>query len=618
MKCRDNTNPLVSYYSVGRELKDHYDYLTLVSHKRHVSKIITPKEKTLVVSSDWLLINQLDQHGYDAVYFEYGLRNWDEQELESKLFIRSNDWLYINGEDKTLYKGVSLGKLFARDLSFVYLGYARLSGALSKICEEFNPSKIYFYDFRSEFGLLDERSKLDIVDRVCRQFEAELIICADCPKDDDKDFSQRPIYGNDKAPKESHRFLRDLYGAVVELFSIIVRAFTSKREKVVIFTGGHLAQTLSKYTKSNSITPIYFSSLLSKKPIDVFSTVLGGAYLARRLKGDFSKAKREVVAEIVDVYLNYWDGAQTDLQTKLVRRYIKNKVFNSELLKYYTSEIDQTQKFLQKHQPKRILLDSVLAPSARISMALAKSMGIKVDYIWHGYWEHIIYMDPLGGDARSEVCVDRVYTWGEQNERWLQSICWKGECIRTGNPFSQKYLSAREAKNTVVKNILVLEFVQSNADVRALNAASYGFYVDIIRRLKAVSNFNIRLKLHPGLAGRSYYERITDLYSLDCEIRDDGPFGKHVDWADIVIGPRQTGAHLEVLASKKPYYSVVMPAQAKMVHAKHTKFYEDLGLLADDIRDSVLHRQDEALEELISINQFPSPALALVDALGND
>jgi len=611
-------NTLVSYFSFRDELKEKYDFITLVSHRRHIPKIISPKKATLVVSSDWLLLNELDLHGYDAVYFEYGLRDWGEQELESKLFIRSNDWLYINGEDKTLYKGVSLGKLFTRDLSFIYVGYARLNSALSRICDEFKPSKIYFYDYRSEFGLLDEISKLEIVDQVCQQYGIELISCVDCPKDDDKDFSQRPIYGNDKPPVESYPFLRDLYGMVVEFLSVVIRALTSKRDKIALFTGGHLVQTLSKYTKSNNITPIYFSSLVSKKPKDVFSIIWGGAYLAKRLNGDIYKAKNEVVSDIVDLYLNHWDGVKTDLQTKLVRRYIKNKIFKSKLLKYYTSEIDQTQTFLERHQPKRIILDSVLASRTRIPMELSKSMGIKVDYIWHGYWEHIIYMDALGGDLRSNVLVDRVYTWGEQNERWLEAMHWKGECIRTGNPFTQKYTPSKKTKNAAVKNILILEFAQSNADVRILNANSYGFYVDIIRKLKSVSNFNIRLKLHPGLYGRNYYERITDQYSLDCEIRDDGSFDKHVDWADIVIGPVLSGAYLEVLVTKKPYYPVAMLPQSKMVHAKHTKFYENLDLLANDIQNSVMHNTDKALNELTSINQFPRPASALMDAIGND
>ena len=194
MKSKEDTNPLVSYYSVHNKLKDHYYYLTLVSHIRHVSQIITPKENTLVVSSDWLLINELDQHGYDAVYFEYGLQNWGEQELESQLYIRTN------GVDKSIYKGVSLGKLFTRDISFVYINYTRLNAALSCICDEFKPKKVVLYDYRSEFGLLDEISKIEIVREVCQKHGVELINNADCPDASDAEFPQFPIYGNRLAP----------------------------------------------------------------------------------------------------------------------------------------------------------------------------------------------------------------------------------------------------------------------------------------------------------------------------------------------------------------------------------------------------------------------------------
>ena len=129
------------------------------------------------------------------------------------------------------------------------------------------------------------------------------------------------------------------------------------------------------------------------------------------------------------------------------------------------------------------------------------------------------------------------YTWGEQNERWLDAINWQGENVRVGNPFVQKYLKMRESckPKELPKNILVLQYTPQNTDIRGLNANQYGFFVDIVRRLKAIGDFNIRLKLHPGVWKKSYYEKIKAQYSLGCEIRDDGPFEKHLGWADIVI-----------------------------------------------------------------------------------
>lgn len=620
MNHEEDNNPLNSYYSVHGKLKEQYDYVILVSHSRHVSKIITPKEKTLVVSSDWLLMNKLDQLGYYAIYFEYGLRNWGEQELESQLYIRTNDWLYINGVDETIYNGVSLGKLFARDISLVYISYTRLNGALLYICDQFEPKKIFLYDYRSEFDFLDEISKLEIVEEVCQQRGIELVNSTDCPNASDDEFPQLPIYGNNAVPVESYRFLRNLYGSLIEFLSVIVRSVATKRSKVLVMTGGHLSQILSKYTKSENITPVYFSSVLTKRPREILLSIWRGSYLAKRLLADIEEANDEVVQQIIDRYLKHWDGRNPDVITTIVRRYITTNIFGSKRIRFYTAQIDLTQRFLIRHQPKRVLLDSVFAAESRILMEIAKSIGVKVDYIWHGYWMHIIGFDALGGDPRTQTLVDRVYTWGEQNERWLDAINWQGENVRVGNPFGQKYLKMRESDRSkeLPKNILVLQYTPMNSDIRGLNANQYGFVVDIVRRLKAIGNFNIRLKLHQGVWKKNYYERIKDQYSLGCEIRNDGPFEKHVEWADIVIGPVQSGAYLEVLTAQKPYYPVCMPPQSKMVHAKHTKFYADLGLLIDDIRNSVLHDQDKALEELTSINQIPNPASALMVAIGND
>ena len=620
MKNKENNNPLLSYYCVHGKLKEQYDYVILVSHSRHVSKIITPKEKTLVVSADWLLIHKLDKHGYDAVYFEYGLRSWGEQELESQLYIRTNDWLYINGVDETIYNGVSLGKLFARDISFIYVSYTRLNGALSNICDEFEPKKIILYDYRSEFDFLDKISKLEIVEEVCQQHGIELINNIDCPDASDNEFPQMTVYGNNAAPVESYRWLRNVYGSLIEFLSIIVRSVTPKRNKVLVMTGGHLSQILSKHTKSNKITPVYFSSVLTKRPKDILLSIWRVSYLAKRLLAGVMKKNDEALQQIIDRYQNYWDGSDPDILATIVRRYVIKNVFNSERIRFYIAQIDLTQRFLRRHQPKRIILDSVFAADSRIPMEIAKGIGVKVDYIWHGYWMHIIGFDALGSDPRTDSLVDRVYTWGEQNERWLDAINWQGENVRVGNPFGQKYLKMRESNRSkrLPKNILVLQYTPMNSDIRGLNANQYGFFVDIVRRLKEIGDFNIRLKLHQGVWKKSYYERIKDQYSLDCEIRNDGPFEKHVGWADTVIGPSHSGAYLEVLAAKKPYYPVIMMPQSKMLLGKHTKFYEDLGMIVDDIRDSVLHDQEKVLNELTSINKVPRPASALMDAFGND
>lgn len=613
--------PMASYFGVNDTLKKKYDCIALITHSRHLEQIEHLKDSTLIVTCSWHLLVPLEKNGFDAIYFEYGLRNWEEQELESMLYVRASDWLYTDGVDESTYKGVSLGKLYVTDISLLLVNYTRLYAALSAICDEFSPRYIYFFDYRSESGLLDEISKIEIVDDVCRQRGIQLINYADCPDDNDDQFPELLNYGGHKAPVVSYPSLRNLYGSLIELLSDVVRAVTPRRDKVLVVAGGHLSQTLSKYTKSNKIIPVYFSTALSNRPREILSTILRGSYLAKKTYSvAVSRFHRDIAKTIADHYISNWERSEAELLTRIVRRYIKRNIFGTERLGFYVAQIDLMQSILNQHRPKRILIDSLLNAERRISMELAKDLGVKIDYIWHGYWQTIYNFDALGGDSRSQVLVDRVYSWGEQNERWLNATKWKGGIVRVGNPFSQKYSKNRESDNVKKrpKNILVLQYTPGNQDIRGLNANQYGFFVDIVRRLDAIDDFNIRLKLHPGVTKKSYYSNIKDQYGLNCEIRNDSPFEKHVQWADIVIGPVQSGAHLEVLSVRKPYYSVIMSPHSKMVHAKHSNVYEDLGLLVDDIRDSVVHDQNKVLDELTSLNQFPNPALALMDALGND
>ncbi len=170
--------------------------------------------------------------------------------------------------------------------------------------------------------------------------------------------------------------------------------------------------------------------------------------------------------------------------------------------------------------------------------------------------------------------------------------------------------------NDKVKNILILQYTPHNSDVKGLNANQYGYLVDVVRMLKKIGEVKIRVKLHPGVWKRSYYNRIKDMFNLQCDIRDDGPFEKHVDWADVVIGPAQSGAYLEVLAAEKPYYPVNMNPYSKMLELDRVKVYGTVSQLENDLLLGIHANQTDVLEELISYNEFPNPAKRLMSVLG--
>ncbi len=394
----------------------------------------------------------------------------------------------------------------------------------------------------------------------------------------------------------------------------------SAKDKIVIMTGGHLAQILNSERGIEGFRPVFFSSVLSKSPRAILKTLMKGGYLARDLKKSEKQVDVNRLKEIYCTYNAFWGSTQDNVNslTRIIRKYVVNNIFSSNRIKSYCAQIESTNCFLDRHKPKRILLDSVFHPDSRIPMELSNMKDIKVDYIWHGFWQHIVYFDALGGDPRCKVLVDRVYTWGEQNERWLESVKWKGEQVRVGNPFARKYLDRainKDKEKGTKRNILVLQYTPQNTDIKGLNANQYGYFVNMVEFLNNINDFNVRVKLHPGVWKKSYYERIMKHFSLKCDIRDDGPFEKHVDWADLVIGPVQSGAFLEVLAAHKIYYPVLMYPQSKMVNVKRGKVYETLGELKKDISEKNECNQSSMLHELISDQEFPNPARSLIESL---
>ncbi len=436
-----NKSGSLNSYFTQSDLRSSYKYVALVSHSRHVIKISSDLSDTLIVSTDWLLTMKLCNENFHALYFEAGLQNWNDEKLESELYLRANDWVFIDGIDRTKYRGVSLGKLFVRDISYIYISYERLKQSLTNICSTYKPQQIFFYDFRSEVGLLDCQIKSELVSEICSIYGARFVDFSDCVDGNDDEFPQKQVYGSSKPPDVSFPMLRKVFDLFWELLSALLTTRNHTRKKIAVMTGGHLAQILSLEIPNKEIIPIYFSSVLKKSPIVLAKTILRGGYLSSSLTNTESKVNFSIIENIRKIYNDYWNRTECSKLDKFVRRFIATNIFESSRIKFYCSQIDSTKTFLDKHKPYRILLDSVLSPNSRIPMELSKQMGIKVDYIWHGFIQQIILFDALGGDSRSEVLVDRIYTWGSYNERWLENVEWKGEFIRVGNPITQKYIT---------------------------------------------------------------------------------------------------------------------------------------------------------------------------------
>ena len=80
---------------------------------------------------DWLMWQREAAAERVCVYYELGLIDCeDEDDLSHTLFLHANDWLFSLGEDPTMYREVSLGKLMAANISMCLVSSHRIRRSL--------------------------------------------------------------------------------------------------------------------------------------------------------------------------------------------------------------------------------------------------------------------------------------------------------------------------------------------------------------------------------------------------------------------------------------------------------------------------------------------------------
>ena len=232
-----------------------------------------------------------------------------------------------------------------------------------------------------------------------------------------------------------------------------------------------------------------------------------------------------------------------------------------------------------------------------------------MNYIWHSpLTPQNQKMDALGGDPRIEPLVDRNFSWGRINDQWLDRVGANQPRIRIGSPLIGHYREkaghrlVADMPSPSERNVLVLQYTPIVTDIRGLNSNIYAHFIDTIRLLRERGYKNIRLKLHPGRGRwkKSYFETIASHFGLQCKILKSDPFVECLKWADLVIGPAQTGAFFETLAAGKPYYPVLLEP-----HGLDSSYYLDYYPIFDSIEAAV-----EALDEAP-----PPDGQALLDAV---
>lgn len=621
----DRPSPCISLFDgIQPHIKSRYKQLALATREEHITALDENDEDTLIVSCNWLIWQKLAATGRHCVYFELGLFGWvPDDTLIHELYLRCNDWIPTEGDgDPSLFQDISLGRLFGAEVSMFLRNYYRLDRSLRKLCERFQPEKIWFFDYIYDVSVISAPLRRRIVEEVGREMGIPVI-------DKSGDGSGEHEIGESVyiQPSKSaiNRKLVSLYAFLLEMTTRARTLFAAPGRRVLFLVNSNMAEPLVQNFEGG-LTPVFIGRTIPRKAGMIWRCIRKNMLLLQYVVPELSVADMNRVDKI-ERNLSKAIEAPAERDIAFMREYVREEILNPGRFRKMAREVLAAERLLNQAKPQRVVVDGVRNFPPRIVIEFARKQGIPVDYTWHSpHSPQRLKYDTLGGDPNFTPCVTRCLSWGKINDMWLDRVHAPADRVRTGSPLMSKYTSADWApKNTNLKpeerNVLLLQYTFNLADFAGLNANLYEGFVRTVRDLNGLGYRKIHYKLHPGRGRwkKSYFEQIARHFELNCPILKTEPYKECLAWSDVVIGSALTGAMFETLAAGRPYVALLLSP-----HSMDTSYYEGFPMCAslDDI-PAAMNQNIEAeslqlLTNMYSSDEFPNPAKRIWDVLESD
>lgn len=601
MKCINNIGE-ISF------LKSSYKRFVLVSKRRHIEDYGHEDDETLFVSSDWLLWQKCVAERIHCVYHETGFAAWNRNDpLESELFIQTNQWVYLDGQDATRFHDVSIGKQFNRQLQIVLWNAVKLEFCLDNLTKRFKPQEYILYDYYMPAGLIDSFEKKIIVKAVAQRYTVRFV-----DNFNSTEASKLDAVGASHAQKLSPPILRDrvkaLYLWLFDWFSRCWCALQRRKKIVLFFTSGPLHYGLMKSFRSRNILPLFVGANMPKTLKATWYYLKCGFRLADLPRASLSRTDEYRVKEIIQTFERSW-AADSNPSTPdaVVRHYIKTYIFDSKWIYKMAIEVKRNQILFARYDIAHLVVVGIGNPLERIKIELANLKGIEVDYILHGVRFHKMKYDMLCGDRFTKSMISRCLTWGKMNEIWLREVGAETKIIRTGNPGYDIFRNLRHKSNEKAENAMVLQYDLSGDDLTSPYANNLVHFVESVALLQDMGYSTIRFRPHIGHGfDRKLYNDIIEFFDLKCTIADNFTFPELIEWADITIGPVETGAFLETIASGKNYFAMCLPPNSVIKdYLKIIKIISDFTSLRHAIESHDVQDNRAVLNAFCSFDEIP-------------
>ncbi len=605
----------LSVLELPKHLKTSYNRLVLVSHFEQAIPEID--EETLLVTSDWLAWRRLIDLGHHALHFEAMLGDWPKEIGDPDAhFIDSSAWVYENGIDMTLFRGVSVGKQLNRHMCYLRSAYYRQWHALDRLCERYRPKEIVFHDMRVEADIMDRDDLADLVRHVAdkRSIRAEISV--------DAGPNQGPTYpitsmASVPVEKPEKRMLRDVYLLMVTALFRARFFFSRRKPRVLLFLNWQCVRNLLENAAGQGVTPVIQAEPWPKSLKFLWLCLKRGVLQSRlpaaTLNAEDTQAIDVIIARLAKDKKGGADGFEA-----VQRAFIQRHLIDHGWIWERALEVKRYERLIRNLGIDRAVIGDSENSTCSMIAEVAKAQGVPTDELLNGIF--------ASGQITDNRCVDRggrqpvvarLLSWGEQNDLWLAATQSPLPAVRTGYPGLDEFSQQVPPPLAGHEKALILPVMPTGDNPVALYAETFANIVATARALRSAGYTTLRLKIHPGYVGaRPYFEAVLAYHGIECEIRTDGELKDHAIWADVVVGPINSGSFVETMSVGRPYYPFQgLPSALRpelFGGARVCNSGADLGvaLNREDAPDP-----DRILQVLCSKDDFPNASARLWQAM---
>ena len=539
-------------------LKDAYERFVLISHRDQLRACDMNDADSLIVTSDWLAWRLVAEAGGHGIHFEAALAEWPgERGDPDRHLLESSRWMLNEGHDQTMFRGVSLGRQFTVPIARFRHAYLRMWHALDRLCRRYGPRVIVFFDLRAEYDVLDDDVIGDLVREAADRHGATFADRHDPAQRDRHTYPMDPVVRAPGRTPAMKRWFLELYEVFVDAAFRLRAAFAPAKPRVFVFLNWAGVSSLIHGAGGLLLTPVLTIRPWPKSFDFLVQCWRQGIVLARLPGCGFDADDETAVKNIVSAIDALYAQPATPLAAA-EGTFVRRRIVNSGWLRGRAREVKSYERLFERRRIKRILIGDAENMLGRTLVGVGAAQEIPSDELFNGLRTTRQLTDVHHPEPTDNIPLSRFLSRGEQDEAWLRQIGSTLPSVRTGYPVVASIARRNTYEGARGKAIkaLILPLLVQRYDVKALFANTFANLVDVARTLSELGYREFRVKLHPGHIGaKPNFEAVLDHYHMAADVVVSGPLSEHVDWADIVVGPVNTGAMVETFARGKPYYA---------------------------------------------------------------